>query len=162
MMEKPDNKQPQQAVTQQYAMIWNYNAHVEHQNNYYGTTPQPATAERQPTETLTREQLGRAVKQVERLMWGQSAYAVIYCTVRDLLDYEGSATTFEADINAVASRLALQYPCPPNTISSAIYNNPYMKHHVDKWESRGVKPRSVALVKAFIQAVKSPEEDYKF
>lgn len=162
MMEKKDDQQPQQAATQQFAMIWNYNARVEHQNNYYGTTPQPATAERQHTETLTREQLGRAVKQVERLMWGQSAYAVIYCTARDLLDYGGSATTFEADINAVASRLALQYPCPPNTISSAIYNNPYMKHPVDKWESRGVKPRSVALVKAFIQAVKSPEEDYKF
>lgn len=29
----------------QYAMIWNYNAHVEHQHNYYGGKPEAADAE---------------------------------------------------------------------------------------------------------------------
>ena len=33
-----------QAVNQ-YAMIWNYNAHVEHQHNYYGGKPEAADAE---------------------------------------------------------------------------------------------------------------------
>lgn len=29
-------------VTQQFAMIWNYNAHIEHQHNYYGEQPMEA------------------------------------------------------------------------------------------------------------------------
>ena len=33
-MSMNDNMQP---AIHQFAMIWNYNAHVEHQNNYYGT-----------------------------------------------------------------------------------------------------------------------------
>ena len=38
-MSKEDN---QQQTVQQFAMIWNYNAHVEHQHNYYSLTPNPS------------------------------------------------------------------------------------------------------------------------
>ena len=34
-------------VTNQYAFIWNYNAHVDHQHNYMGGKP-----EREKAETL--------------------------------------------------------------------------------------------------------------
>ena len=33
--EKQDNGK-QASVTNNYAVIWNYNAHIEHQHNYYG------------------------------------------------------------------------------------------------------------------------------
>ena len=94
-----------------------------------------------------------AIKEVEKLMWGQSSYAVIFCVLRDKFGYGDNATSFENDIMTFSSRLGLQYPCPPTTISSAIYNNPYLKLHVDKWKKRGVKPRSLLLAEAFIQAI---------
>ena len=105
------------------------------------------------TTELSKEVLGRAIKEVEKLMWGQSSYAVIYCVLRDKFGYGDNATSFENDIMTFSSRLGLQYACPPTTISSAIYNNPYLKLHVDKWQKRGVKPRSLLLAEAFIQAI---------
>ena len=40
-----NNEENQQLATQQFAMIWNYNAHVEHQHNYYNGKPMKADAE---------------------------------------------------------------------------------------------------------------------
>lgn len=34
-----NNEENQQLAIQQFAMIWNYNAHVEHQHNYYYSKP---------------------------------------------------------------------------------------------------------------------------
>ena len=34
-----NNEENQQLAIQQFAMIWNYNAHVEHQHNYYNSKP---------------------------------------------------------------------------------------------------------------------------
>ena len=34
-----NNEENQQLAIQQFAMIWNYNAHVEHQHNYYNGKP---------------------------------------------------------------------------------------------------------------------------
>ena len=39
---KNDDKDIRQQPIQQLAMIWNYNAHVEHQHNYYGGKPERA------------------------------------------------------------------------------------------------------------------------
>lgn len=39
------NEEYQQLAVQQFAMIWNYNAHVEHQHNYYNGKPMADDAE---------------------------------------------------------------------------------------------------------------------
>lgn len=40
-MNNDEKNTPKQcAATNQYAYIWNYNAHVEHQHNYYGDKPE--------------------------------------------------------------------------------------------------------------------------
>lgn len=39
------NEEYQQLAIHQFAMIWNYNAHVEHQHNYYNGKPMEADAE---------------------------------------------------------------------------------------------------------------------
>ena len=41
------------AGVNQYVYIWNYNAHVEHQHNYYGGKPEKERAE-EPTAQLIR------------------------------------------------------------------------------------------------------------
>ena len=40
-----NNEDNQQLAIQQFAMIWNYNAHVEHQHNYYNGNPVSDDAE---------------------------------------------------------------------------------------------------------------------
>ena len=51
-MNNEDKNKPQQhAGVNQYAYIWNYNAHVEHQHNYYGGKPEKERAE-EPTAQL--------------------------------------------------------------------------------------------------------------
>ena len=40
-----NNEENLQLTIQQFAMIWNYNAHVEHQHNYYNGKPMEADAE---------------------------------------------------------------------------------------------------------------------
>jgi hypothetical protein len=54
-MNNEDKNKPQQqlAGVNQYAYIWNYNAHVEHQHNYYGGKPEKERAE-EPTAQLIR------------------------------------------------------------------------------------------------------------
>ena len=102
---------------------------------------------------LSKDVLGKAIKAVQRLFWGQSAYAVIFCAMRDVFEYTGVGKDFEDEMNELAGLYKFDYPCPPNTIASSFYNNDYLKLHVNKWESHQVKPRSVNLYKSFVNAV---------
>ncbi len=73
-----NNEENQQLAIQQFAMIWNYNAHVEHQHNYYNGKPMtddakfeevkdsPQTEESEGTST-EREEIDPAVVFVERV-----------------------------------------------------------------------------------------------
>ena len=103
---------------------------------------------------LSKELLGKAIKQVQSMFWGQSSYAVIYCAVRDYYEYGDNITLFEEEMNSIAVNLHLDYPCPQHTIISSFHNNPYLRLHVSKWESHQVKPRSINLVKSFLSAIK--------
>ena len=111
------------------------------------------------TTELSKDVLGRAIKEVEKLMWGKSSYAVIYSAAIENSHFAGSASEFESIITSLESRMCLQYPCPPNTISSTIYNNPSLKLPIDKWEKHGVKTRSILLAKSFVQAIEDLQNE---
>ena len=107
---------------------------------------------------IGKEVMGRAIKAVQKMFWGQSSYAVIFCAMRDCYHHEDNATLFETEIDELSSDMDFDYPCPTNTISSCFYNNSYLKLSVDKWEENNVKQRSVLLLKSFKNAV---EEELK-
>ena len=111
------------------------------------------------TEDISKEVLGKALQQVQSMFWGQSSYAVIFCVMRDYYKYGDNMTVFEGEINSISQSMKLNYPCPPNTISSSFYNNTYLKMHIDKWEKLNVKPRSILLVRSFIEAVKEAQKE---
>lgn len=102
---------------------------------------------------ITNDLLGRAIKAVQKLFWGQSSYAVIYCTLRDAFHHEFGMRTFEDIIKELSFDLRFDFKCPRNTISSTFYNHNYMKMHIDKWTAKNVKARTMNLVRAFIAAV---------
>lgn len=118
--------------------------------------------EDKPKEQVSREVMGRAIKAVQGLFWGQSAHAVIFCAMRDCYDYEDNACQYEADVEELTKEMDFDYPCPPNTISSSFHNNDYLKLNVDKWEQNNVKQRSIRLLKAFQNAVCEELSKQKF
>jgi len=53
-----NNEDSQQLAIQQFAMIWNYNAHVEHQHNYYNGKPANDDAEFEEEKGSTQTKKG--------------------------------------------------------------------------------------------------------
>lgn len=110
---------------------------------------------------ISRDELGKAILAVQKMFWGNSSYAVIFCAVRDHHKGDDNYTLFENEVNSLSEEIELEYPCPPNTIASTFYNNSYLKLDVGKWEENNVKQRSIQLVKAFDKAVENIRKENK-
>ena len=82
--------------------------------------------------SLTDALLAKAIDAWAAQMVTQSAWAVVYCVVRDFYGYDKAMSQFERD----ASQLPLtkQVPrCPKETVGKTINNNRYMEEHIDAW-----------------------------
>lgn len=101
------------------------------------------------TESLTRESIAKAVTAVQDAMWGSSAYAVLFCELRDHWDYENNMTQFEKYINSIAQEYNLSKICKEGTISDAFRHNPFLSKHVDHWKDIGVRDRATRLLDLF-------------
>ena len=106
--------------------------------------------EKKQPKTFTREKLGRAIKAVQKYFWGQSCYGVIYSAVRDTCGQQYTMTQFEVDVQTLRKEMRFDYNCPTGTLATAFCRNRYLKLHIDKWQLRGVKQRSIDLVESFI------------
>ena len=100
-------------------------------------------------ESLSRESLSQAVAAVQKYMWGASAYAVLFCELRDHRGYPNNMSQFERDMISIAQERHLDWICKAGTLISAFRNNPYMKMRVERWEDIGVKSRSMQLLQKF-------------
>lgn len=98
---------------------------------------------------LSRKELAKAVFAVQRYMWGSSAYAVLFCELRDHRGYQGNMAQFERDMETMAKEMDLDWQCKAGTISDAFRNNPYMEKNVDRWVEMGVKDRAITLLRKF-------------
>lgn len=127
------------------------------QVNYIGTPPptnrhSTKKSEKEKENVLTDDLLAQAVKAVQQFMWGQSAYAVLYCECRDNRNYQGNMTQFECKIDGISEKYNLKR-CPPGTLSDAFRHNKYLYKPIDKWKENGAKPRSLQLLKKFQEAL---------
>ena len=97
---------------------------------------------------ISDEHLARALQQVAGDFWAQSSWAVIYCAMRDRFGFEGTMHDFEQRVQSLA--LPRLHPCPDETVSKTLNNNPYMKLSIDKWQSdTPYQERAVKLADAF-------------
>ena len=94
-----------------------------------------AAAEEAPA-TLTEDLLGRAVGGVKEYIWGNAAYAVLFCVCRD-----------ERQLSLLGINI------PAGTLNAAISRNPYMRQPVGKWKALGVMERVMVLVERFRECV---------
>ena len=118
-------------------------------NNYYGVEQQKA----QESQAVTREEMAQAVVAVQSYMWGSSAYAVLFCELRDHKGYSNNMAQFERDITEIGEQYKLDWQCAEGTLSDAFRHNSFLEKHVDRWADIGAKSRAMLLLDKFQQAL---------
>jgi hypothetical protein len=97
----------------------------------------------------TPEQIKKALKECKEkgFIWGNAAYAVIFCVCRDAYGFENNATNFERYLADVGIAI------PEGTINNCLSRQPWMRFPVDKWEKNGARNRVLKLRDAFRQQI---------
>ena len=95
--------------------------------------------------TLTTELLGEAMASVMAYVWGNAAYAVVFCVCRDVYGWQDNASYFERQLAEIGKEI------PAGTINAALSRNPYMRLSVDKWKAYGVMERVLILKDKFCE-----------
>ena len=97
--------------------------------------------------TLTADLLGKAVGGVKEYIWGNAAYAVLFCVCRDEYGWQDNASYFERQLSLLGINI------PAGTLNAAISRNPYMRQPLGKWKALGVMERVMVLVERFREQV---------
>lgn len=107
------------------------------------------TSNSEAGKKATPEMMVRALEQCKDFVWGNAAYSVAFCVCRDVYNMENNATNFERILTERGIAV------PEGTINSAIFRNPWLKYHVDKWKEMGAPERALKLKEEFILQVEN-------
>lgn len=101
---------------------------------------------------LTDELLVQAIEKWSVYLNTQSAWAVVYCVLRDDFGYTNVAQ-FERDIVQLPFNKKLP-DCPKDTVSKTLSNNPYMRKAISAWPpDKGFTKAAQALRDALEQVL---------
>ena len=106
-------------------------------------TSQPVSDKKE----LSAEQLARAIENCQEYFWAKSAYAVLFCLLRDECKKELSQAGFERMVVALPYKKELDYVCSTGTIANAFSDNSIYTFPVCKWEMEGASERIITLLK---------------
>ena len=150
MMEMVDELLHRPAVVNQNT--YNYNApHLENHGPVTYNAPQyyksaPKTEEAPPnTKKVEPDQIMKALMLCKAYIWGNAAYTVAFCVIRDDYNNAESVSSFERMLNERGIEL------PEGTLNAAISRNPWMRYNVDKWEENGAMERAIKMRDFFRQ-----------
>ena len=104
-----------------------------------------ATLRRHQQKDDLWELVRKAVKEGASLFWAGSSWAIVYCVLRDCLDYEGGMSEFERNTMNLTLPLGFEHKCRPGKVQRTISNHPYMRLHIDKWKENGASVREIVL-----------------
>ena len=104
----------------------------------------PATSDK---KELSAEQLASAIENCQEFFWGKSAYAVVFCLLRDDYKKELSQAGFERMMATLPYKKELDYVCSTGTIANAFSDNNIYSFPVSKWEMEGAPERILTLLK---------------
>ena len=132
--------------------VYNYNApHLEYHGPVTFNAPQyynsvPKTEETPPkTKKAEPSQIMKALMLSKAYIWGNAAYTVAFCVIRDDYNNGESVSSFERMLNERGIEL------PQGTLNAAISRNPWMRYNVDKWEENGAMERAIKMRDYFRQ-----------
>lgn len=106
------------------------------------TATQQVNARQVPCEGERRfdaDALAKVLERCKAFIWGNAAYAIVFCVCRDLNLLENNASRFERMLAEGGTEI------PEGTINNAMSRNPWLKHPADKWEKYDVKERVLKL-----------------
>ena len=103
---------------------------------------------------MSNEQLARAIENTQELFWGKSAYAVVFCLIRDDYKKEMTQTAFESMVELLPYQKVRDYTCSTGTIANAFSDNPIFKTHVSRWEAQGASNRILKLLNKLREELK--------
>lgn len=104
---------------------------------------------------LSKEELARAVENCQVYFWANSAYAVLYCILRD--DYKQkdlSMATYERMVELLPYKITRKHTCPTGTIANAFSDNPIFNSSTDKWDEKKASQRIIKLRDALRKELK--------
>ena len=102
-----------------------------------------------PTDGLLLTPFAQAMEKVQLLMWGQSAYAVLFCELRDHHHYPNNMSQFEREADMIAARRGWKCRCKAKTMVDAFRRNSFLFHHVDEWTTINAPARARMLQQTF-------------
>jgi len=114
---------------------------------------------KQKDEGISKEQLNKAILDVQDIFWANSSYAVLFCVCRDCFGMPDNRSQFERMIDMLPNRAQFTRQCTPGVISSTINDNPYMNLPIEKWQNNGAPERVIKLVDKFKNAIEIAKEE---
>ena len=130
--------------------IWgNGTVHVHSNNDKEDVSGKKAHKE------LTNEELARAVENCQEYFWANSAYAVLFCIMRDDFNQKDlSMATYERKIELLPYKTTREHTCPAGTIANAFSDNAIFNSPTDKWDDMNASKRIVKLRDALRKELK--------
>ena len=111
--------------------------------------------EKDAPKELTKEQLARAIENCQEYFWANSAYAVLFCILRD--DYKQkdlSMATYERMVELLPYKTTRKHTCQAGTISNAFSDNAIFNSPTDKWDEMKASQRIINLRNALRKELK--------
>lgn len=105
-----------------------------------------ATEDRQKQKCCLLERVCQAARAGAHLFWAGSAWAVVYCVLRDCFDYTDTVSEFERNAAKFDLPDSFEHRCGAGKVQRTISNHPYMRLDVNKWKDKGAADREGALV----------------
>ena len=104
---------------------------------------------------LTKEQMARAIENCQEYIWANSAYAVLFCILRD--DYKQkdlTMATFERLVELLPYKIIRKHTCPAGTIANAFSDNAIFNSPTEKWDEMNASQRIIKLRNALRKELK--------
>lgn len=130
--------------------IWgNETVHV------YSDGKKAADGENSDKKELDKELLARVIENCQEYFWANSAYAVLFCILRD--DYKQkdlSMATYERMVELLPYKTTRKHTCPAGTIANAFSDNAIFNSPIDKWDDLKASQRIIKLRDALRKELK--------
>ena len=104
---------------------------------------------------LSKEKMARAIENCQEYIWANSAYAVLYCILRD--DYKQkdlTMATYERMVELLPYKIPRKHTCRAGTIANAFSDNAIFYSPTDKWDEMNASQRVIKLRNAFRKELK--------
>ena len=94
---------------------------------------------------LIQQRMMNAIENCQEYFWGKSAYAVVFCLLRDEYKQKMGKTAFENMVETLPYSKKRDFTCPKGTIANAFSDNQIFNENIREWDRYQPLPRIIKL-----------------